>query len=486
MENANVLIVFVSAILLFCIAFSRLITKAGIPVLVFFIFAGMIMGSEGAGGIYFDNASAASSIGNFALCYIIFAGGMATSWKSAREVLLPGALLSTAGVMITAILVGVAAHFLLGLTLMQGLLLGSVVSCTDAASVFSILRSNNMNLKAPLAPLLELESSSNDPAAYMLTITIISLMKSDGGGFFGYALMFVMQLAVGAGLGFAFGFAGALLINRIRLNSDGLYPVVAATIASFVFAAVQLMRGNGLLGVYIAAMVMGNVKLVHKTSLVRFFDGFSWLMQILVFVTLGLLVFPSQLRAVWLPALVMSAALMFLIRPAAVFITLSGFKYPLKAKLFVSWVGLRGASSIVFATYALTEGIQNADTSFNMVFFISLTSVIIQGSMLTPVASMLGQLDKEDKTLVSRSFTDYEEDIQGTLYELRAVRGSKAVGMAVSDMKFPESVRIMLIKRGESTIAPTGKTLIKEGDTLMVTTGKTEALLALKERLALV
>ena len=353
---------------------------------------------------------------------------MATSWKSAREVLLPGALLSTAGVMITAILVGVAAHFLLGLTLMQGLLLGSVVSCTDAASVFSILRSNNMNLKAPLAPLLELESSSNDPAAYMLTITIISLMKSDGGGFFGYALMFVMQLAVGAGLGFAFGFAGALLINRIRLNSDGLYPVVAATIASFVFAAVQLMRGNGLLGVYIAAMVMGNVKLVHKTSLVRFFDGFSWLMQILVFVTLGLLVFPSQLRAVWLPALVMSAALMFLIRPAAVFITLSGFKYPLKAKLFVSWVGLRGASSIVFATYALTEGIQNADTIFNMVFFISLTSVIIQGSMLTPVASMLGQLDKEDKTLVSRSFTDYEEDIQGTLYELRAVRGSKAVG----------------------------------------------------------
>lgn len=485
MDNVNALILFVSLILLFCIAFSRFLTKAGIPVLVFFIFAGMLMGSDGVGGIYFDNASAASSIGNFAICYILFAGGMATSWKSAKEVLAPGVLLATAGVLITAVLVAVAAHFLVGLTWLQGLLLGSVVSCTDAASVFSILRSNNLNLKAPLAPLLELESSSNDPTAYMLTIAIISLMTVPDRGFFSFVMMFVMQFAIGGALGLAFGYAGACVTNHIKVNSDGLYPVVAATLAALIYSAVQILQGNGFLGIYIAGMVMGNVKLVHKVSLVRFFDGFSWLMQILVFVTLGLLVFPSQLPSVWLPALTMSAMLMFFIRPAAVFITLFPFKYPKKAQLLVSWVGLRGASSIVFATYALTNNLPNADVIFNMVFFISLTSVILQGSLLAPVASLLDQLDRDDKTLVSRGFTDYEEEMQGTLYELCAGEGAFAVGQTVQEMKFPESVRIMLIRRGGGTITPTGKTQIKEGDMLMVTTENTDALLALKGRLGL-
>lgn len=484
MGSFNLLIVFVSVLLLFCIAFSRFISRAGIPMLVFFIFAGMLMGSEGVGGVYFDDAAAASAIGNFALCYIIFAGGMATSWRSAKEVLLPGALLSTAGVLITALLVAAAASLLLGMTFRQAMLLGSVVSCTDAASVFSILRSNNMNLKSPLAPLLELESSSNDPAAYMLTVMMISLIKYESGPA-GFAVMFVLQMAAGSLLGFAFGFGGAWVINRIKLNSDGLYPVVAATMAALVFSAVQLLHGNGLLGVYIAALVMGNVKLVHKTSLVRFFDGFSWLMQILVFVTLGLLVFPSHLRAVWLQALVISAVLMFIIRPAAVFITLFRFRYPAKTKMFVSLVGLRGASSIVFATYALKEGIAGADLIFDIVFFISLSSVIIQGSLLKPAAHLLDQIEDDDKTLVSRSFTDYEEDMEGTLYELRAPKGSRAVGMTVSDMKFPDGVRIMIIKRGESTIAPTGKTQLREDDVLMVTAQNMEALLSLRDRFGL-
>lgn len=483
MDNINALILFVSLILLFCIAFSRFLTKAGIPVLVFFILAGMIMGSDGIGGIYFDNAAVASTIGNFAICYILFAGGMATSWKSAREVLVPGVLLSTVGVIITAVLVGVAAYLLVGLTWLQGLLLGAVVSCTDAASVFSILRSNNLNLKAPLAPLLELESSSNDPTAYMLTIAIIGLMTAPDSSFFSFVTLFVMQFVIGGVLGLAFGFAGAWVMNRIRLNSDGLYPVVAATLAALIYSAVQVMQGNGFLGIYIAGMVMGNMKLVYKSSLVRFFDGFSWLMQILVFVTLGLLVFPSQLPSVWLPALTISAMLMFIIRPAAVFLTLLPFKYTKKAQLLVSWVGLRGASSIVFASYALTYALPNGDVIFNMVFFISLTSVIIQGSLLAPMASLLDQLDHEDKTLVSRSFTDYEEELQGGLYELSVTKGSPAVGMAVQELKFPESVRIMLIRRGSGTVTPTGKTQVKEGDMLMVTANNTDVLLALKERL---
>lgn len=485
MEKATALVLFVSFILLFCIAFSRYLSKAGIPVLVFFIFAGMLMGSDGIGGIYFDDAAAASIVGNFAICYILFAGGMATRWRSAERVLLPGVLLSTEGVLITAFLAGAAAHFMAGLSWLQGLLLGAVVSCTDAASVFSILRSNNINLKEPLAPLLELESSSNDPAAYMLTIMIISVIGAPQGGFWRFALMFLFQLAVGGGLGFAFGFAGAWVVNRIRLNSDGLYPVVAVTLAALIYCAIQTLYGNGFLGVYIAGMVMGNVRLAHKNALVRFFDGFSWIMQIVVFVTLGLLVFPSQLSAVWLPALILSVMMIVVIRPAAVFLTLLPFRYSPKAKLFVSWVGFRGASSIVFATYALTNGISGGHVIFNTVFFISLTSVIVQGSLLKPVAKLLDQIETEDGTLVSRSFTDYEEELHGGLYELRAFKGSSAVGLPVSAMAFPDGVRIVMIKRGGRSLTPNGRTQICEGDVLVVTSDDTEPLLALRERLGL-
>ena len=485
MENVTYLILFISAILLFCIAFSRFLSKAGIPVLGFFIFAGMFMGSDGLGGIYFDNAAAASTIGNFAICYILFAGGMATSWKSARGVLVPGALLATWGVLLTAFLVGVSAHYLVGLTLMQGLLLGAVVSCTDAASVFSILRSKSMNLKGDVAPLLELESSSNDPTAYMLTITIVSLINSPDSGLMRFAGMFLAQFALGGALGFALGFAGAWIINRIKLNSDGMYPVVAVTIAALVYTIIQTLHGNGFLGIYIAGMVMGNVRLVQKGVLVRFFDGFSWLMQILVFVTLGLLVFPMQLPSVWLPAVVTSLLLMFVIRPVTVFFTLIPFNYQTKAKLLISWVGFRGASSIVFATYALTENIAQGDVIFNMVFIISLTSVIVQGSLLAPLAAMLDQLDTEDSTLVARSFTDFEEDFPGTLYELKAGQGSKAVGLFVKELDFPDEVRIIIIKRGGSALTPTGNTKLEVGDVLTVSAKGQQELLSLRTRLGL-
>lgn len=472
----------ISALLLFCIAFSRFLTRFGIPTLVFFILAGMLLGSDGIGGIFFDGAEAASGIGNIAVCYILFAGGLATSWNSVKPVLAPGVLLATVGVMATAALVAVSACFLLGFTMLEGLLLGSVVSCTDAASVFSILRSNNMNLKGTLAPLLELESSSNDPSAYMLTIMVIGLMTSPGDTFIDFVIMLVIQFTVGGALGFLAGWLGVKIVNGLKLDSEGLYPVVMAALTAMIFSLTQMVHGNGLLAVYIAGMTMGNSRLTHKASLVRFFDGLSWLMQILVFVTLGLLVFPSQLPSILVPGLIMAFVLMFVIRPLAVFPILHFYDYSFKGKLLVSWVGFRGASSIVFATYALSNNIAAGQTLFNMVFFISLTSVVLQGSTLAPVARLLGQLETEDNTLVARTFTDYEDDLSGELYEMRVAAGSGAAGMMVQALRFPDFARILIIKRGNNSITPTGKTRLAEGDVLMVLADKTEGLLDLKEK----
>lgn len=476
-ENGMFLI---SALLLFCIAFSRYLTKFGIPTLVFFILAGMLLGSDGIGGIYFDEASAASEIGNLAICYILFSGGLATNWKSLKPVLAPGLLLATVGVMATAAMVAVFAYFLLGFSALEGLLLGAVVSCTDAASTFSILRSNNMNLKGTLAPLLELESSSNDPTAYMLAITIIGLMTSPGGSFMDFAVMLATQFTVGAALGFLAGWLGVKIVNNMKLGSDGLYPVVTAAIAAMIFSLSQMLRGNGLLSVYIAGMVMGNARLSHKSYLVRFFDGLSWLMQILVFVTLGLLVFPSQLPSVLIPGIVMSLALMFIIRPLAVFPILHFFDYTFRGKLLVSWIGFRGASSIVFATYALSGEIGAGQTLFNIVFFVSLMSVILQGSTLAPLARGLDQIETEDSALVARTFTDYEEDLRGSLYEMRIPADSPAVGIDLRQLTFPDYARVLMIKRGNSCITPIGKTKLAEGDVLMILADKPDGLLELK------
>ncbi|MEG1799398.1 MAG: potassium/proton antiporter [Synergistaceae bacterium] len=484
--TADNMILFVSAILLFCIIFSRYLTRVGIPVLVFFIFAGMFLGSDGLGGVYFDEAHLAGNIGNIAICYILFAGGMATRWESIKEVLLPGTLLATAGVVITAVLVGAAAHFLVGLTLLEGLLLGSVVSCTDAASVFSILRSNGLNLKGSLAPLLELESSANDPAAYMMTISVLALMLSPEKGTLALVKMLLLQGSVGLVMGYVLGRVGSKIMERVRLSSEGLYPVVAVVIAAFIYSSVQIMHGNGFLGIYTAGIVMGNRPMKEKRATVRFFDGFSWLMQITAFLTLGLLVFPSQLPSVMVPGLIISAVLMFVVRPLAVFPILHFFDYSFKGKLLVSWVGFRGASSIVFAVYALTEGVAAGSTIFNLVFFISLTSVIIQGSMLRPIARFLGQLDDDDKSLVARTFTDYADEISGALYEMRVLSGSSAVGMLVKDLKFPQGARILIIQRENSgSITPSGVTMLQPGDKLMVTADSAEILLPVKARLGL-
>ena len=465
MENANVLIVFVSAILLFCIAFSRLITKAGIPVLVFFIFAGMIMGSEGAGGIYFDNASAASSIGNFALCYIIFAGGMATSWKSAREVLLPGALLSTAGVMITAILVGVAAHFLLGLTLMQGLLLGSVVSCTDAASVFSILRSKKLGLKFHTDSLLEVESGSNDPCAYMLTAVVLSLMEGGTSG--GQIVrMILAQIAYGLLCGVGIAFAALWMLQRFKFSTDGFDAVFVLAVAVLSYALPSLIGGNGYLSAYLVGIILGNNPIKNKTSLVSFFDGVTGLMQIVIFFLLGLLSYPSRMHPFLLPALAIALFLSFAARPLAVFLLLTPLRCPIRQQLLVSWAGLRGASSIVFAIMATVGSAYTEEDLFHIVFCIVLLSVAFSGTLIPAVARLLRMIDNSGN--VMKTFNDYSEETEVQLVQVEIDGDHPWLDRPVQELELPHDMLLVVLARGGEILIPNGQTVLRLGDTAVL------------------
>ncbi|MCF0247532.1 MAG: cation:proton antiporter, partial [Synergistes sp.] len=303
------------------------------------------------------------------------------------------------------------------------------------------------------------------------------------------------QFCIGALLGFGFGYLGTEIMNRIDVNSDSLYPVCAATLVVIVFSTVKFLGGNGLLAVYITGMVMGNRSMKYKIPLVRFFDGISWLMQIFIFVTLGLLVFPKQMLHVWHESFLFAILLAVVIRPASVLLTLLPFKYlpkfkfnqydiTFKSKIFISWVGLRGASSIVFATYPLVNRLDNADYIFNIVFFVSLVSLVLQGTLLSPIAKYLGLIDSKDNTLVSRSFTDFETDaeLNCELYELFASSSSDMTGKKLRDIKFPESIRIVMIKRSDKIVIPKGNSTIKENDILVTSAEDPELLYSFKEQ----
>ena len=310
----------------------------------------MLFGSDGFGGIYFDNFELAEQIGSFGLIFIMFYGGFGTSWKAAKPVLAPSIWLATAGVIITALLTGWFCYFILKTTLLEGLLVGAVIASTDAASVFSILRSRKLNLKGGLASMLEVESGSNDPIAYMLTIAILSMMSVSGQ--VNIVPMIIMQIVFGLGIGFVLALVSTAVLRRINFEIEGLYTIYVVAIVVLGYALSQLVGGNGYLCVYVIGIILGNTKLKHKRTLVHFFDGISWIMQMVLFFVLGLLAYPSHIPAIIGPAVLIALFMMFVARPAAVFGILSFFKIPFKEKLFVSWVGLRGAAAIVFAIMA--------------------------------------------------------------------------------------------------------------------------------------
>ena len=464
----NILLV-AAILLLLSIVASKASGRLGIPALLLFLLTGMLAGSEGPGGIYFDDPWLSQLVGVAALAFILFDGGLSTEWHVVRPVFSKGLALSTLGVLITAISVGLFATLVLDFTFLEGLLLGSIVSSTDAAAVFSILRSRDVQLKGKLEPLLELESGSNDPMAVFLTIGFTQLIITPNSSLVDLVPMFFQQMLLGALLGFAFGRLASALVNRMNLAYQGLYPVLTIALVMLTYGATTWLGGNGFLAVYLAGLVMRKNDFLHRRSITRFHEGLAWLMQIGMFLVLGLLVFPSELMPVIGIGLLVSVFLILVARPLSVLLSLLPTKLNLREKALVSWVGLRGAAPIILATFPLVAGVDHSDTIFNLVFFIVLTSVLIQGTTIIPVARLLGVYgpSQPSKPLYPLEFIPAASPDSG-LVNLEISARSGVVGKKIVDLHLPDTALVVLVNRRGKFVIPSGGTVLEAGDRMMV------------------
>ena len=378
-----------SVLVILSILTIKLSNRFGIPSLVLFLGIGMLAGSDGLGGIYFDNPSLVQSMGVIALVLILFAGGLDTEWEGVRPILWKGLSLSTIGVLLTALLVGLFVSMVQEFSLLEGLLLGAIVSSTDAAAIFMVLRARNARLPRPLTQLLELESGSNDPMAVVLTIALIRLLTEPSTSFGELVLFFVMQMTVGAVLGVVMGEVMRRSFNALDLELEGIYPVLSVALALLTYGLTAYLHGNGFLAVYLAGLVMQRRSFTHQQSVLRFHDGLAWLMQVTMFLMLGLQVFPVRLVPIAWAGLLVSLFLILVARPASVHTELAFSGMPFREQTLVAWAGLRGAVPIILATFPLLAGIKQADTMFHMVFFIALSSVVLQGPPIPLIARIL-------------------------------------------------------------------------------------------------
>jgi cell volume regulation protein A len=457
-----------SVLLLVSVLASKASAKLGVPALLVFLVLGMLAGSDGPGGIYFDNAFLAQSLGVAALVLILFSGALDTTWSRVRPVLWQGVGLSTAGVLITATLVAIFAKFAFGFSLLEGLLLGAIVSSTDAAAVFSVLRARAASLKGHVRPLLELESGSNDPMAVFLTAGIIGLMTRPEASLLGLVPIFIRQMLLGGVFGYVLGKLAIIVINRARLEYEGLYPVLSLSLVLLTYGVTASLGGNGFLAVYVAGMVIGGSEFIHKRSVMRFHDGLAWLMQIVMFLVLGLLLFPSHLVPIMGLGSLLALFLVFVARPVAVFLTLALSSLPLNEKLMISWVGLRGAVPIVLATFPLLAGLPKAEMVFDLVFFIVLASILLQGTSLQIVARWLGLESPVKEKPAYPLELDPTTGITSALVDIEVPANSPIIGKQIVEAHFPKGALIVLIARADEFIVPKGGTLIQAGDRLLV------------------
>ena len=469
--------------------------KFGVPALLLFLGVGMLFGSDGF-GIVFENIELAQTIGTIALCIILFSGGMDTKIDDIKPIAKQGVVLATIGVLLTALITGLAVWYVLGMTMastgigfLSALLLASVMSSTDSASVFSILRSKGLHLKNNLRPMLELESGSNDPMAYVLTITLISIVGMDSEP--NYLLAFgnlIVQLVVGCVAGYYLGKLAVYAINKVDIDNKSLYPIMVFTFCIFIFSFTYFIKGNGFLAVYIGGLVLGNSRFVHKRSSLNFFDGMAWMSQLLLFLTLGLLINPSELIPIIVPGLIISFVMIFLTRPLSVFISLLPFrKMPAKDKAFISWVGLRGAVPIIFAIMVLAADVPNAQLMFNIVFFCTLVSLIVQGTTLSPMAKLLGLGEEPSKVKGLKNFdVEFSDEIKSITSELKVTSVALENGNHLMDLRLPEKTIVVMVKRDSLFFVPNGKTQLMENDRLLVITDDYHALSETYERLGMV
>lgn len=462
-------ILLIGSILLFIsIVAGKTSYRLGVPTLILFLIIGMLAGSEGFGGIYFDSPDTAQFIGVIALNLILFSGGLDTRWESVKPVLWKGISLSTLGVLVTAIAIGTFVSWVTKLTFLEGMLLGAIVSSTDAAAVFSILRSRNIGLKSQLRPTLELESGSNDPMAYFLTISMITLLINPEMDVLQLIPFFFQQMLIGGLMGYLIGKLSLKLINKINLDFEGLYSVLILAIMFFTYSATDALNGNGFLAIYITGIIMGNNSFIHKRSIMRFFDGLAWLMEIVMFLTLGLLVFPSQIIPIIGIGLLIAVFQIFIARPLGVLLSLSFFRMPFKQRMFISWVGLRGAVPIVFATYPLIAGVEEADTIFHIVFFIAVTSILLQGTTLSKVADWLKVTEIGKAKKKTPLDIEMSEDIKSELVEVDLPEEGYAIGKQIVELDFPRQALIVMIQRQGQYLTPNGSTVLEPKDRLLV------------------
>jgi potassium/hydrogen antiporter len=428
---------------------------------------GILFGYDGIVGIYFDDYMLVANMASFALIFIMFYGGFAVKIEPIKPVAVQSVLMSSFGTIITALATGFFCYIILDVTFLEGLLIGSVVAATDAASVFSILYSHKLNLKDGLAPIIEVESGSNDPFAYMMTISILLMLSGESD--ISMIELVIRQLFFGILVGVGISLISIFTIRKIAAKAvDNLYPIALITIPILGYSVSGVLGGNGFLTVYIIGIMLGNSKISNKVQLVHFFDTISWFMQMSLFFILGLLAFPSRLGDVLVPSLLISLFLLLVARPIATFSILSWFKMPFKHQLFVSWVGLRGASSIVFAIFVVAEYEHFPYDIFHIVFTIAIFSIMIQGTLIPFIAKKLDLLETDPDKSIFKTFNDYSEEVDVKLSEYTLYKNHHWVGQRIIDSNLPDKMTIVMIKRSDKIVIPNGSTIFKQGDILVL------------------
>ena len=459
-------LILIGVVILLCIWLNNISSRIGIPTLLAFIMLGMVFGNNGLVPLQFEDHAFAKEICTVALIFIMFYGGFGTRWDVARPIVREAVLLASLGVILTAGLTGLFCHYALRWGWVESFLLGSVVSSTDAASVFSILRSKKLGLKNNTAPILEMESGSNDPFSYMLTALMLSILNGKATGL-GISWMLFAQLTFGAGCGVLIAKVASWILDRFRIKGEGFDSLFILSVAILSYAIPDLIGGNGYLSTYIVGIMLGNSDFPGKKALVNFFDGITGLMQVLIFFLLGLLARPALLHKAVLPAIAIFFFMLLVARPLAVAGILTPFrKYSFKQQSLISFVGLRGAASIVFAIMAMTDNPLLENDIFNIVFCLVLISISLQGSLIPWVAGKLDMLDADAD--VMKTFNDYSEGTQMQFGSIDIDPMSKWSGKKVMDLGLPRNVLIALILRNRERIIPRGETMLEAGDTLVI------------------
>jgi len=465
----------VAVLLVLSVFASKAAVKLGVPTLLLFMALGIVAGSEGVGGLWFDYPRIAQGVGVVALVYILYAAGFDTRVAELRQQMWPALSLATIGVFVSCLLMAVFSHYVFGLKWASGVLLGAVVSSTDAAAVFSALRAKNTNLKPGLRHLIEAESGSNDPMAVFLTFAAITAVLVPQTSMASHIGHFFLEMGLGAALGYLGGKGTVYIINHIRLEWDGLYPVLSIALVLLFFAICSRMGGNGFLGVYVAGLVVGNTTLIHRRSLLMFHDGIAWLLQIAMFLILGLQVFPSQLLTVAKVGLLLSLFLIVVARPLSVLAALLPFRFNIRDQMFISWAGLRGAAPIILATIAVTSDVPHSQTLFNTVFFVAVLSVVAQGTTIDRVAKWLRVLNPNPSPSRSSLRFDPMASPNRQLVEFEVAPNSDAENKRIVDLRLPAGVLVLLVARDGEDVIPNGGTVLRRGDVIQLLADSTFA-----------